>query len=145
MNSMILPNDPLVGSQWYLSNTGQRGEQGYDLNLLPIWGRYNGQGLIVAVNDDGMDLTHPDLVANLLVNLAYDGISDLLGQGFIDHSSLNSHGTVVGSIIGMVANNGVGGTGIACVPKSSLRSWAMETVRRLRYFYPTSRPMLRYR
>uniref|UniRef100_UPI004048C8DB S8 family serine peptidase n=1 Tax=Limnohabitans sp. TaxID=1907725 RepID=UPI004048C8DB len=110
---MILPNDPLVGSQWYLSNTGQRGEQGYDLNLLPIWGRYSGQGLIVAVNDDGMDLTHPDLVANLLVNLAYDGISDLLGQGFIDHSSLNSHGTVVGSIIGMVANNGVGGTGIA--------------------------------
>ena len=110
---MILPNDPLVGSQWYLSNTGQRGEQGYDLNLLPIWGRYSGQGLIVAVNDDGMDLTHPDLVANLLVNLAYDGISDLLGQGFIDHPSLNAHGTVVGSIIGMVANNGVGGTGIA--------------------------------
>jgi subtilisin-like proprotein convertase family protein len=112
---MTLPNDPLVSSQWYLSNTGQRGAPGFDLNILPIWGRYSGQGLIIAVNDDGMDLVHPDLAANLLVNLAYDGIRETLGQGFQnpDDPDVNAHGTVVGSIIGMVANNGLGGTGIA--------------------------------
>jgi subtilisin-like proprotein convertase family protein len=104
-----------VSSQWYLSNTGQRGAPGYDLNLLPIWGRYSGKGLIIAVNDDGMDLEHPDLAANLLVDLAYDGVRETLGQGFQDPNDpdINAHGTVVGSIIGMVANNGLGGTGIA--------------------------------
>ena len=111
---MTLPNDPFVSSQWYLSNTGQRGASGFDLNILPIWGRYSGKGLIIAVNDDGMDLTHPDLAANLLVNLAYDGVRQTLGQGFQSSDpEINSHGTVVGSIIGMVASNGLGGTGIA--------------------------------
>lgn len=111
---MTLPNDPFVTSQWYLSNTGQRGAPGFDLNLLPIWGRYSGKGLIIAVNDDGMDLTHPDLAANLLVNLAYDGVRQTVGQGFQSKDpEINSHGTVVGSIIGMLANNGLGGTGIA--------------------------------
>lgn len=111
---MRLTNDPFLSSQWYISNTGQRGAQGFDLNLLPIWGRYSGKGLIIAVNDDGMDLTHPDLAANLLVNLAYDGVRDTLGQGFQSSDpEINSHGTVVGSIIGMVANNGLGGSGIA--------------------------------
>lgn len=111
---MSLTNDPLLSSQWYLNNTGQRGEKGYDLNLLPIWGRYSGKGLIIAVNDDGMDLQHPDLAANLLVNLAYDGVRQTLGQGFQSSDpEINSHGTVVGSIIGMVANNGLGGSGIA--------------------------------
>ena len=79
---MSLTNDPLLSSQWYLYNTGQRGASGYDLNIAPIWGRYSGQGLVIAVNDDGMDLTHPDLSANLLTNLAYDSIRDTLGQGF---------------------------------------------------------------
>lgn len=111
---MFSPNDPFLSSQWYISNTGQRGSQGYDLNLLPIWGRYSGKGLIIAVNDDGMDLQHPDLAANLLVNLAYDGVRQTLGQGFQNSDpEINSHGTVVGSIIAMVANNGLGGTGIA--------------------------------
>lgn len=112
---MSLTNDPLLSSQWYLYNTGQRGASGYDLNIAPIWGRYSGQGLVIAVNDDGMDLTHPDLSANLLTNLAYDSIRDTLGQGFEKPGSaaINEHGTVVGSIVGMVANNGIGGTGVA--------------------------------
>ena len=111
---MFSPNDPFLKSQWYISNTGQRGSQGYDLNLLPIWGRYSGKGVIIAVNDDGMDLQHPDLAANLLVNLAYDGVRQTLGQGFQSSDpEISRHGTVVGSIIAMVANNGLGGSGIA--------------------------------
>ena len=108
---MSLPTDPLVPSQWYLSNTGQRGAPGIDLNLAPIWGRYSGKGVIVAVNDDGMDLSHPDLLANYLLDRVYDANTGTTGQGFTD--APRSHGTVVGSIIGMVAGNGIGGTGIA--------------------------------
>lgn len=105
------PNtNPLFASQWYLKNTGQRGEQGIDINVTQLWSEYTGRGVIVAVNDDGMDLNHLDLVANLLPALTFDAATGTTGQGFA--RSENSHGTVVGGIIGM-ANNDVGGIGIA--------------------------------
>ncbi|OYU46757.1 MAG: hypothetical protein CFE44_00375 [Burkholderiales bacterium PBB4] len=105
-------NDPLFKSQWYLVNTGQRGgDSRLDLNILSAWEKYTGKGIIVAVNDDGLDLTHPSMVANLLTNLAYDAGRDLTGQGFANVE--NSHGTVVGSIVGMAANDGIGGVGVA--------------------------------
>ncbi len=109
---MPLPNDPLIASQWYLQNTGQRGAPGIDINLAPIAGRWTGKGVVVAVNDDGMDLDHADLLANYLLNLVYDNDRDTTGQGF-GASAERGHGTVVGSIVGMVANNGIGGAGIA--------------------------------
>jgi subtilisin-like proprotein convertase family protein len=105
-------NDPLFSAQWYLNNTGQRGGSSrLDINVLSAWDSYTGKGVIVAVNDDGMDLTHPALVANLLTNLAYDSARDTTGQGFVGAG--NSHGTVVGSIVGMAGNDGIGGVGVA--------------------------------
>lgn len=103
-------NNTLFTSQWYLKNTGQRGEQGIDINMAQLWNEYTGRGVIVAVNDDGMDLTHPDLVANILPALTFDSATGTTGQGFA--RAENNHGTVVGGIIGM-ANNDIGGIGIA--------------------------------
>ena len=102
--------NPLFNDQWYLKNTGQRGAPGVDINVTQVWTKYTGRGIIVAVNDDGMDLTHPDLVDNVLTALTFDTASGTTGRGFVNAG--NSHGTVVGSIIGM-ANNGQGGIGIA--------------------------------
>ena len=105
-------NDPLFAAQWYLVNTGQRGgESRLDINVLSAWDKYTGKGVVVAVNDDGMDLTHPSLISNLLTNLAFDGVRGTTGQGFVGAG--NSHGTVVGSIVGMAGNDGVGGVGVA--------------------------------
>ena len=102
--------NPLFADQWYLKNTGQRGEPGIDINVTSVWAEYSGKGIIVAVNDDGMDLTHPDLVTNVLPQFTFDAATGTTGQGFAVAD--NSHGTVVGSIIGM-ANNSLGGIGIA--------------------------------
>lgn len=105
-------NDPLFPSQWYLLNTGQRGGiSRLDINVMSAWDRYSGKGVIVAVNDDGMDLTHPSLVANLLTELTYDSARGTTGKGF--EGTDNSHGTVVGSIVGMAGNDGIGGVGVA--------------------------------
>jgi subtilisin-like proprotein convertase family protein len=105
-------NDPLFASEWYLVNTGQRGGTSrLDINVLSAWDTYTGKGVVIAVNDDGMDLTHPALASNLLTTLTYDGVRGTVGQGFVDASS--SHGTVVGSIVGMAGNDGVGGVGVA--------------------------------
>ena len=105
-------NDPLFASQWYLVNTGQRGGTSrLDINVLSAWDTYTGKGVLVAVNDDGMDLAQPSLVANLLPNLAFDAVRGTTGQGFVGAG--NSHGTVVGSIVGMAGNDGIGGVGVA--------------------------------
>lgn len=105
-------NDPLFASEWYLVNTGQRGGTSrLDINVLSAWDTYTGKGVVIAVNDDGMDLTHPALASNLLTTLAYDGVRGTVGQGFVGAGS--SHGTVVGSIVGMAGNDGVGGVGVA--------------------------------
>ncbi len=105
-------NDPLFDAQWYLVNNGQRGGNSrIDINILSAWDKYTGKGVLVAVNDDGMDLTHPALIANLRTDLTYDGVRNTVGQGFDKASS--SHGTVVGSIVGMAGNDGIGGVGVA--------------------------------
>jgi len=110
--SSINFTDPLYVSQWYLVNSGQRGGSSrLDVNVLPAWQLgFNGSGIRVAVNDDGMDITHPDLVANIEASSVYDSARDTTGSGFVGTD--NSHGTVVGSIVGM-AFNGIGGVGIA--------------------------------
>ncbi|MFN5699088.1 MAG: S8 family serine peptidase [Betaproteobacteria bacterium] len=113
--STFTPNDPLWTSQWYLNNTGQRGGAArLDLKLMAAWSQgFNGQGVRVAINDDGFDLTHPDLVANIDASKVYDTNRDLTGKGFVtSRADAHQHGTVVGSIVGMAAN-GIGGIGIA--------------------------------
>jgi subtilisin-like proprotein convertase family protein len=104
--------DPLLPAQWYLINTGQRGgDSRLDINVLPAWqAGFNGSGIVVAINDDGIDLTHPDLVGNIDATKVYDTNRDTTGQGLVGTD--NSHGTVVGSIVGMAAN-GTGGVGVA--------------------------------
>ncbi len=108
---IVVNNNPLFGSQWYLKNTGQRGAPGVDINVTEVWSDYTGKGIVVAINDDGMDLSHPDLAGNILQNLVYDSGRKTTGEGFVSNAD-NSHGTVVGSIIGML-NNGEGGIGVA--------------------------------
>lgn len=129
-------NDPLLGSQWYLRNTGQRYAEGatdkpasfLDLNVADAWAKgYTGKGIVVGISDDGIDLNHPDLQANLLKDLTYNAINGATGPAaystatpasetalaYTPAADANEHGTVVGSIVGMTANNGVGMTGLA--------------------------------
>jgi serine protease len=113
------PSDPAVGSQWGL--TAINAPQGWNV------ARGTGQ-TVVAVIDTGVDLTHPDLAANLWRNpgeIAGNGHDDD-GNGYTDDVSgwdfagndntptdERGHGTHVAGIIGAVGNNGVGGSGVA--------------------------------
>lgn len=119
-----IPLDPLVTNQWHLVNSGQLvgnpdfqtiyGTPGEDINLAPVWNTgLTGAGVLVAVIDSGVQLNHPDLAANISSTLGFDALNPS-GDGnpyFPDPT--NAHGTAVAGLIGAVANNGIGGAGVA--------------------------------
>lgn len=107
------PNDPLFGDQWHLRNTGQAGASGVpglvgaDLNVTPAWVHGQGTGVRIAIVDDGMDGTHPDLLENVVPGLSHD-----YTDGGTSLSS-GDHGTACAGLAGAVGNNGLGVTGVA--------------------------------
>jgi subtilisin family serine protease/subtilisin-like proprotein convertase family protein len=132
---LLVPNDPDFDVTWQLENTGQDvpgagiGTPGADIHALEAWDQTTGtHNQIVAVIDTGVDLQHPDLIANIWTNpgeIAGNGIDDD-GNGFIDDvsgwdfGSLDNnpddeagHGTSVAGTIGAVGNNGIGTVGVA--------------------------------
>lgn len=94
--------DPAFSSQWALNS----------MSVANAWGITTGcSNIRIAVIDNGVDLTHPDLQANLLPGF------DATGSGTNGGSSgtqwYDAHGTNCAGIIGAVANNGIGVAGIA--------------------------------
>ena len=128
-----LPNDPSLAAQWALVNTGQTvdgsaGVAGADIGAAGAWEMSVGsRANVVAILDTGIDLSHPDLAANLFV--APRQFSVVVGSntvtcqagahGFdaLNNSCLpfdeSGHGTHVAGIIGAVGNNNEGMTGVS--------------------------------
>lgn len=108
-----VPNDPYFADQWHLFNYGQvpNGVPGEDANVVPVWNRYTGEGVQIAVLDDGVQGTHPDLAANYRSDLSFDYLT--LDSDASPESSDAGHGTSVAGVAAGVGNNGVGITGAA--------------------------------
>ncbi|MBM3848355.1 MAG: hypothetical protein FJ405_18980, partial [Verrucomicrobia bacterium] len=115
-----IPNDPLFPRQWHLRNTGQLGGgPGVDLNASFAWDWGRGEGITVAVIDDGVQEAHPDLAPNLVSALGYDFNDDDpdANPGDLD---FDVHGTQVAGLVGACDDNGLGLCGVA--PRCSLVS-----------------------
>ena len=91
--------DPLLAQQWGL----------FAIGADRVWTTTTGQGVIVAVVDSGSG-PHPDLAENLLPGRSIIGTVESQDGKDIDASG---HGTHVAGIIAAVANNGIGGSGVA--------------------------------
>ncbi|HID8536289.1 TPA: S8 family serine peptidase [Stenotrophomonas maltophilia] len=111
--------DPLAGRQWHLLNTGQAvlGDTlpvaGNDLNVDGLFRNgIRGQGVTIAIVDDGLQIAHPDLAAN---------VAAVAGKNFANQSNnpspsnpdRDNHGTMVGGIAGAVGANNLGVRGVA--------------------------------
>ena len=135
-------NDPGLKHQWHYQNKGSydfvkegRAEAiaGSDVNAVAAWDKCKGDpSIIVAVLDEGVMWSHPDLEANMWTNEAetigstedkdgngYKG--DRYGYNFVKNTGVISwtstedtgHGTHVAGTIAAVNNNGKGVSGIA--------------------------------
>ncbi len=128
-----VPNDSLFATQWQWLNAGlNNGTADADIDADEAWDITTGgittagDTIVVAVIDDGTDLEHPDLKANLWRNnheIPNNGIDDD-DNGYIDdylgwnpasendNVSDGFHGTEVEGMIGAHGNNLTGVTGI---------------------------------
>ncbi len=134
VHTSTTPNDPSFGLLWGMNNTGQTvngvaGTANADIKATAAWGIFTGDpNFVVADIDTGLNMTHPDIAANVWTNpgeIAGNGIDDD-GNGHIDDihgwnfvsgnnnpTDDNGHGTHTAGTIGAVGNNGVGVTGVA--------------------------------
>ena len=105
--------DPLANCQWHLHHPGLPDIDVVDLNMQDVWDSYKGNGINVAVVDNSMEYTHPDLSPNVNASLnhsyvAGETIEDLTGF----FGDIPPHGTSVAGIIA-AAENGIGVSGVA--------------------------------
>ena len=99
-------NDPLLDQQWGL----------FAIGAPTVWSITRGAGVIIAVIDSGSG-PHPDLDSNLDSGRTMFGAIDAVGVSDVDD---HGHGTHVAGIIAAVADNGIGGAGVA--PQSRILS-----------------------
>lgn len=134
-------DDPYLAYQWDLVNNGtmfsvnDAGERvgksiaGADVQVQEAWKKCTGDpSIIVAVLDEGVDFTHPDLLPSMWTNPGepvYGGTEDMDGNGYagdrhgynfvrntglITTNDINDtgHGSHVAGVIAAQNNNGVG-------------------------------------
>lgn len=114
------PKDPDFGSQWQHTNDGSNGgTAGADIRAEQAWELTRGKGVRIAVIDNGMQVSHPDLKAGVVGG----GWFQAGGGGTATFTKLRpaapgsfpdkSHGTFCMGMAGARANNKRGGCGAA--------------------------------
>ena len=116
-------NDPLLPEQWAYGNEGSTliandACAGADINVKDVWANLTtgDNSVIVAVVDEGVKYSHPDLEANM-----WSDPEGHHGYNFVDNSYDitwsskydTGHGTHCAGVIAAVNNNGTGVSGIA--------------------------------
>ena len=130
-------NDPSLSAQWHYINNGDVSVatsvyKGADINVADVWRSLTtgDNSIIVAVVDEGVKYSHPDLAGNIWTNPneTEDGkdsdgngyVDDIHGYNFVSRGPVtwakdgdSGHGTHCAGTIAAVNNNGLGVSGVA--------------------------------
>jgi subtilisin family serine protease len=116
------PNDPRFAEQWNLENRGADGNlAGPDLNVRAAWPATRGDGVVVAVADEGFQLDHPELATQQSSDLHFNFYRNTASGGPASPDA--NHGTAVAGLIAATQDNHRGLSGIA--PSARLASWVV--------------------
>jgi hypothetical protein len=111
----VTPDDTYFPNQWHLSNTGQSGgTPDSDIDAPQGWEVSTGSsGIVIAIIDTGVDLTHLDL-ANKLVD-GWDCVNWPPGDNDPSPGSYpgDAHGTACAGLAAAQTNNAIGVAGVA--------------------------------
>lgn len=113
-----LPNDPLIGNQWHLKQSGGAAAH-TDVNIETAWNYggtgVRGTGIRIGVVDDGLQTAHPDLTTNV------DTVNDKDWNGADadpNPGTGDDHGTACAGNAAARGNNALGVSGTA--PEATL-------------------------
>ena len=134
----VVPNDPYFttnSSLWGMYGDASSPANAFGSQAAEAWaaGYTGSSSVVVGVIDEGIQITHPDLAANIWVNpgeIAGNGldddnngrIDDINGWDFSNNDAtvfdgaanpaIDAHGTHVSGTIGGIGNNGIGVAGV---------------------------------
>jgi thermitase len=91
-----IPNDPNLGSAWHINN----------VMATTAWDSAQGEGVVVAIADTGVDCNHVDLAASCI-----PGWNTATNSA--DTTDINGHGTKVAGTAAQIGDNAIGSAGIA--------------------------------
>ena len=102
-----IPNDALFNNQWHHLNTGQSGGTvDADIDIELAWDFTRGNpNTLIAILDNGFDMTHPDLTPNFRGNS---------GEGTVPNGVDNDGNTLIDDIQGWDFSSCVGAPGTGC-------------------------------
>ena len=113
LNNTIQPeqNPQFELEQWYLHDI--EGTNPYQINAYNAWNYSTGEDILVAIIDEGVDLTHKDLIGNLTQGYdCTDGLDGFRNGSCNYDSEAPVHGTQCAGVIG-ATNDSVGIIGVA--------------------------------
>lgn len=106
-------DDPMLPSQWHLMNIGSntvQGTAGHDLKAVSAWDLATGDGVNIAISDEGVQTSHPDLTENVRMDLDYDINDD---DDDPTPSPNQAHGVACAGVAAARGNNSIGVSGVA--------------------------------
>ena len=116
------PNDTYFSNQWNLEDRDVNGAgSGVDLNVREAWPITRGAGTVIAVADDGVELTHPEFVNRAANNLHFYFDGGAGSTNAMPADPGDNHSTMVAGLALAEGNNRRGMSGVA--PQAQLASW----------------------